>query len=361
MTGRKAAACVTVALAGALAAPAAGGGTTLAHEGAPPAPHDLPGAWAPDPAALAALAAAGILYTAGLRRLRRRGGPPAWRAAAFAAGLGAVAAALLSPLDGLSAALFSAHMVQHLLLILAAAPLLVLARPQVAWLVALPRGVRRWLGRRARADAGRAAWHALSHPAVAWGLHATAVWAWHLPGPYQAALRHDAVHALEHAALLGTALLFWWPLLGARGRRRLDGGGAFLYLLAASLQGGALGALMTLAPAPWYPAYAGTAAAWGLTPLQDQQLAGLLMWVPAGLWYGLAAGAVLVAWLGRWEGDEPEERRYALLPPGGGRPPSAPLSGAPAPGAARRPGSRGAGGQRHLPRSPGTTARRPAP
>lgn len=317
MTGRSAAASV----AAALAALAAGGGTALAHEGAPPAPHDLPGAWAADPAALTAVAAAALLYAAGLRRLQRRGGAPRRRAAAFAAGLGAVAAALLSPLEGLSAALLSAHMVQHLLLILVAAPLLVLARPQVAWLLALPPGARRWLGRRARTDAGRATWHALSHPAVAWGLHAAAVWAWHLPGPYQAALRHDAVHALEHAVLLGTALLFWWPLLGARGRRRLDGGTAFLYLLAASLQGGALGALMTLAPAPWYPAYAGTAPAWGLTPLQDQHLAGLLMWVPAGLWYGLAAGAVLVAWLGRWEGEEAGEGRRALQPPGDGRPP----------------------------------------
>jgi putative membrane protein len=223
---------------------------------------------------------------------------------AFAAGLGALFLALASPLDALSDALFSAHMVQHLVLVLAAAPLLLLGRPWVPLLLALPAAWHRRLNRWRRAGVARAAWRGATHPVTAWISHAAAMWVWHLPILYQAALNREPVHVLEHACFLGTALLFWWPLLGARGGRRLDGGAAFLYLVTAAVQGMALGALIAFARTAWYPAYAASAPAWGLTPLQDQQLAGLIMWVPAGTAYGLAAGAIFVTWLQEMERNE---------------------------------------------------------
>ena len=302
------------AAAAALPALAGERGTALAHAGQAPAPHDLPAAWNWDPPLLLLFALAAGAYGLGFARLRRRAGkrPQAVtrRAAAFAVGLGVLVAAVAGPLHALGSALFAAHMVQHLLLILVAAPLLLLGRPEVPWLAAAPAGPRRWLSRRARPAAARALGPA-AEPAAAWSLHAAAVWAWHLPLLYDAALRHEAVHALEHGTLLGTALLFWWPLVGFR--RRLDGGAAFLYLLAASLQGMALGALMALSHSPWYAAHASTTAAWGLTPLQDQRLAGLAMGVPGGMLYGLAAAALLVVWLQRPE-DEPAAPPPAARP-----------------------------------------------
>jgi putative membrane protein len=277
-----------------------------AHDGQPPAPHDLWYGWNLDPLLLAGLATMALLYARGLGALWARAGAGRGigrgRALAFAGGLGVVVVALVSPLDGMSAALFSAHMVQHLLLVLVAAPLLVLGVSAPVWLWALPVAWRRPLARGWRS--GRAVWLAVSAPPAAWTLHQAALWLWHLPALYTAALRHAAVHAVEHVALLGTALLFWGALLGAGGRGRLGPGAGVLYLCAASVAGGALAALITFAPAPWYAAYAATAGAWGLTPLEDQQLAGLIMWVPAGAVELLGALILFAVWLGG--ADEPD-------------------------------------------------------
>jgi putative membrane protein len=241
------------------------------------------------------------LYARGVRALWRRAGVGQgvrrWQAAAFAGGIAALTLALISPLDRLSAALFSAHMVQHLALILVAAPLLVLGAPLLPSLWALPPARRRALGRWwKRARAVRFLWHAATVPVVAWLLHAVAVWIWHLPALYQSALRSTLVHQLEHISFLGTALLFWWVLIHPAGRRGLGYGWGVLYVFAAALQSGALGIALTFAPSPWYPAYAATTGAWGLTPLEDQQLAGLIMWIPAGMLYLLAGLVLLAAW-----------------------------------------------------------------
>lgn len=294
-----------------MTAPRAGELLVRAHPGLPPQPHDLLTAWAWEPLALLGLLLGAWLYGRGVRRLWRRAGPgrgiARWRVLAFGGGLLVLGAALLPPLTALGSALFSAHMLQHVLLVVAAAPLLVLGRPETALLWALPRPARRRLGgwwrRRRRLRAG---WHALTGPPAAWALHAAATWLWHLPGPYQAALASDVVHLAEHLGFLLTALLFWRVLPGSGVRARLHPAVAVLYLFGFTLQGGILGALMTFAGEPWYPVYAATAPAWGLTPLEDQQLAGLVMWIPSGLVYAVAALVPLFWWL---EAGEESPRR----------------------------------------------------
>jgi cytochrome c oxidase assembly factor CtaG len=171
-----------------------------------------------------------------------------------------------------------------------AAPLLVLADPTTAMLWALTPPMRRGVGlwwRRRRVL--RATWRLISSAGAAWVLHVMALWIWHLPSLYDGAVADGAVHVLEHLTFLATALLFWWIPFRAHGRR-LGAGASLLYLFAAVLQGTLLGALLALARHPLYAAHFGTTRAWGLTPLEDQQLAGLLMWVPAGFVYLAALG-----------------------------------------------------------------------
>jgi cytochrome c oxidase assembly factor CtaG len=264
-----------------------------AHAGRAPEPHDLWTAWTFEPAVVVGLVLACAVYARGVHALwrsagRGRGIAP-WRVACFAGGVLALVLALVSPVDAIATALFSVHMTQHLLLIVVAAPLLVLGDPGTAALWALRIDQRRqlgawWSARRALP----AVWRALRLPLVAFTLHVGALWAWHVPSLYDAAIGNAWLHAAEHASFLLTALLFWYPIADPHPRRRYGVGVATLYLFAAGLQGTLLGALMSFARHPWYLAHYGTTAAWGLTPLEDQQLAGLVMWIPAGLVYLVA-------------------------------------------------------------------------
>jgi len=270
----------------------------MMHVGAAPQPHDLWTSWSVEPAVVAGLAAAAVLYARGVRALWRRGGRgrvvAPWRVWCYAGGLLALVVALVSPLDAMGGALFSAHMAQHLVLVVVAAPLLALGEPLAATLWAFPVGARRTVGRWARRRAVRGAWLVLRAPAVVWVLHVSTMWVWHAPRLYESALRHPAVHALEHASFFVPALLFWWLLADRRARGRMGFGGSLLLLFTAALQSTVLGALITMAQRPWYLAYYDTTRSWGLTPLEDQQLAGLVMWVPAGFVY-LAALVALFA------------------------------------------------------------------
>jgi putative membrane protein len=271
----------------------------FAHGDAAP-PGSLKGAWNPAPWTVAPLVLAAWLYARGVRALRRRTGGgtvvTGGQVAAYTIALVALLVALVSPLDALSAALFSAHMVQHQLLILVAAPLLVLAAPLVPLLWALPPRWRRALGRAWRWRPWVAvAWRAATAPLIAVALHVGTVSAWHVPRAYEAALGSEVLHVAEHVTFFTTALLFWWSLIHA-GRGGAGHAMAFIALFGATLGLTALGALITLAPAAWYPAHAAGAAAWGLTALEDQQLAGLIMRV-GGLVYVGAAGALFVALL----------------------------------------------------------------
>jgi len=269
-----------------------------AHTGGPLQPHDLWSAWSFEPLVAVGLLLTGALYTIGLSRLwsRERGvGIRRWEAGAFAAGWLTTAIALMSPLHALGSVLFSAHMTQHELLISVSAPLIVLGRPLIPFVWGLPQSWRRKFGAWARIDGVSRSWQAVSLPAVAFSLHAIALWVWHLPGPYQSTLTSETMHSLQHLSFLGTALLFWWTIFKIRGSE-LGYGAAVFFLFATALQTGALGALLTFAPHLWYPAYAATTGPWGLTPLEDQQLGGLIMWIPGSIPY-LIAGLYLFA---RW-------------------------------------------------------------
>ena len=193
--------------------------------------------------------------------------------------------------------LCGAHMVEHEILMTAAAPLLVLSRP-VAMLWALPTAARRSIGGLGQVPAVSRWWARLTNPLVATLLHGGALWAWHAPALYQAALADPWIHWLQHLCFFGTALLFWRALLQGRERERAYGAAVF-YLFATSLHTGFLGVLLAFARRPIYPAQTAGAAEWGLTPLEDQQLAGLFMWIPAGLVYAGAALALAGLWIAR--------------------------------------------------------------
>ena len=280
--------------------------SVMAHDGAPPAPHDLWSAWNRDPLILSGFILVGWLFVRGTGALWRQAGVnrgiTRGQAAMFAGGLFALFVALISPIDAVSGSLFAVHMLQHMILILVAAPLLVLGGAPI-WLVwALPRQYRPGLGRGwNRAKWLRSIWQILTQPAVVWGLHALALWLWHAPGFYQAALRNEWIHLFEHFSFFATALLFWWVVLPVHGRYRLNQGLGVLYIFTMALQSGILGALITFALRPWYPSYMLTAPAWGLTALEDQQLAGVIMWVPAGTVYIIVALTLLGAWLHKQE------------------------------------------------------------
>lgn len=251
-----------------------------------------------EPWALACLAASLALYAIGVARLWKRAGTGRGisiaDASRFAAGWIVLAAALLPPLDALSDRSFAVHMVQHELLMVVAAPLFVAARPLEAWTWALAPAWRSAFARASRSSWLRWVWGAITEPIGAWSLHALALWAWHIPALFDAALESTGVHILQHASFFGTALLFWWSVL-ARGARGRDGV-AFASLFMTMLQTSALGALIALAPSPWYAPYA-AGAAFGLTPLEDQQLGGLVMWAPGGLAYFVAALLTAYRWL----------------------------------------------------------------
>jgi putative membrane protein len=238
-----------------IALPAAWPTTALAHAG----DHSIDLA---SGAVILALVLAAGLYAEALRQnapLRPR------HAAAFGAGWLALALALLSPLDRAAAESFAAHMLQHELLMVVAPPLLILGRPFTTLAATLHAQVLRL-----------AAFPLRLPPLAAWGLHAFALWLWHVPRLFDAGLESDAVHALQHGCFFWTALLFWWTVF-----RRLRTGAAVFYLLATLIHSGALAALLTFAATPLYAS----------ATLQDQQLGGLIMWVPAG--YAMVLAGVL--------------------------------------------------------------------
>jgi cytochrome c oxidase assembly factor CtaG len=264
----------------------------LAHAGEPLQPDDLWSAWEFDPGVIIPLVISAALYVLGSRR---QFGITRWQKGCFWAGWITLFIALVSPVHPLGEVLFSAHMVQHELLMIVAAPLLVLSRPLVTFLWAIPLSYRRSLGRWSKFPLIRAPWLWITAPFAAWWIHALAIWLWHAPPLFEATLTSDLVHTAQHLSFFLTALLFWWSLFYAHGRRAYGGG--VLYLFTTAVHTGILGALLTFAPHIWYPGYANTTQAWGLSPLEDQQIGGLIMWVPASIVYLIAGLYLIAAWM----------------------------------------------------------------
>ena len=214
-------------------------------------------------------------------------------AACFIAGWLSLVVALIGPFHTLSEALFSAHMTQHEILMLISAPLIILGRPQIAAVWALPKRWRSRIGLVTNNEKFESLWHFVSGSFVAFVIHAAALWIWHIPALFDATLENAWVHALQHASFFGTALLFWWAITNSS----VDWKNSFvgvLFLFLTSLHSGILGAMLTFTQRIWYPAYSSTTGVYGLSPLEDQQLGGLIMWVPAGLVY-IGAGLVMFA------------------------------------------------------------------
>jgi putative membrane protein len=257
--------------------------------------------WTWEPVTIVLLTASAAVYAIGVRRLWQRAGRgrgiAGWQAAAFVLALCSLALALLSPVAWLSEQLFSAHMTQHEVLVLVSAPLLVFGQPLFAAMWALPRRWRERVARSTKSPPFTGAWRALTAPVSVFVLHATALWIWHIPVLYEAALRNAGIHALEHLSFVVTAALFWWSMVHGR-YGRIGYGVAAVYVFLTAVHSSVLGALMTVAPSVLYGSYAGPASLWRVDPLEDQQLAGLLMWVPSGLLFIVLGLALFAAWLG---------------------------------------------------------------
>jgi putative membrane protein len=258
--------------------------------------------WSWPPLVLSNLALVSLLYIRGLRSLWRHAGTGrgvAFRqAGAFAAGILSLFIALVSPMDVLADELSSMHMVQHMMLMNVAAPLLVLGSPGLVLLWGLPAGWRNVAGRWLRLGQGPVSrWYLLWQPILMWSFYGFALWVWHLPVLYQAALRNELLHDFQHFTFLITACFFWRVLLDPISRLRLSRGMGVIYLFTTSLHATVLGVFMALAPRVWYADYEGRTIFWNLTALEDQQLAGLIMWMPACMIYAVVAAVTFAFWL----------------------------------------------------------------
>ncbi len=261
----------------------------------------LLGAWNWAPSILVGLAGFLGVYLAAIGPLRTRfaASSPVARTqiAWFTAGALVVLLALVSPLDEIGDGyLFSAHMIQHLLLTLVAPPLLLLGTP--GWLL------RPLL----RAGSIRRVLRLLTSPLVAFILFNATFLIWHMPTLYEATLHNEAIHITEHLLFMATAMLNWWPVLGPLPQLpRLSPPTQILYLFLEGVPATILGALIVFAATPLYPTYAAAPRVFGLDSIADQQLAGLVMWMPGGMIYLLALSLVFYTWLQR-EGQLAHDR-----------------------------------------------------
>lgn len=230
------------------------------------------------------------------RGWRRTSSPPRARLLSFVLGTTVGLAAVSPPMEHLGTELVSVHMVQHVMLILISAPLLALSRPAGHLMRAIPSQARKALGRfRRLSRLTPTTSDRLARPAIVWLLYGSAIWFWHGAGPYQLAARNPAVHVLEHFTFAAVALGFWTIVLAPR--RQITPGYRILMVFTTAFHTVLLSALITFANEPWYPAYADSINERGGSPLADQQLAGLLMWIPGGLLYTGVGLWLLAQWI----------------------------------------------------------------
>jgi putative membrane protein len=275
--------------------------------------------WRPD--VILTLLLAGTLFVTGWRRLRqrtqaapRKGGwqaSAAWRPISYVAGLIFVGLALMSPLDVLGAQLFSMHMIQHLLLIMIAPPLMLIANPMPFMLWGLPDKWRLKIGRGlARLLNGKSVFRQYlqkaTTPGVVWMIWLISFIGWHDPNAYNAALRSNVVHDIEHLTFFFGGMLFWWHVTGAGPRIHKQFGliGRTAFALSAVPPNMLTGAAIAFASEPIYTYYNNVPRLMGLSVLEDQQLGGVIMWVPGSMMYIIAA-LVLISRLLQGESRKP--------------------------------------------------------
>jgi putative membrane protein len=239
---------------------------------------------------------------------------PVWRLVAFFSGLLSLWIAIGSPLSAFDDASLTAHMVQHLLLMAVASPLLLLGTPSIPFL----RGLPQWIVKGVVGPILR--WHTvkwlgnfLTHPAVCWIAATVALIGWHIPAAFELALRSEAWHEVEHICFLSTSLLFWWPVVlpfpsGALWSRW----SIPVYLFLATLPGGALGAFLTFCDRVLYPSYAAAPRLFGISPLEDQIIAGALMWVFGTFVYTIPAVVITIRLLSPQGAPHQKQRALSL-------------------------------------------------
>jgi putative membrane protein len=262
----------------------------LAHGG-----HDGPLAWTLSPELVIPLALALIIYVFGWVRLSKRATTRV-RPALFLAGWTVLALSLTSPLHEAGERSFTMHMIEHELIMLVSTLLLASSNAGgvLAW--GLPRGLRLSLAGGWKSPL-QSVWKRLTDPVTATAVQAVIMWAWHAPPLFDRALDSFGWHVAQHESFFVSSLLFWWAMLHPR-ERRTGYGVSAACLFATSLIGGALGALMSFSSSPWYADYAAMGMTGvGLDPVDDQRLAGLIMWIPGGLVHGAAALALAYKWL----------------------------------------------------------------
>lgn len=256
--------------------------------------------WSWEPWSLACAAFATIPYVIGMLRMDRVQRAKILgrlRALSFFAGILILLLALESPLDAIAEDLFSVHMAQHMLLLLAVPALLVYGRPVITWLWAFDLDARRGIVRGWNRSGMQTAFRWLLRPLLVWLLLTAALCFWHLPGPYDWAVHHEWLHDLEHLSFLAFSLAFWTIVIEPYGqRRRLDFGATIVFVVSSGFVMSLIGAILTFATSPIYAVHLHTTQAYGLTPLQDQQLAGVIMWIPSNLVHVAALCTVFMAW-----------------------------------------------------------------
>ena len=283
---------------------------------------DLPHEWVGRATVVVGLTVGALLYTAGWRRYRHRlpGRFAGAQLAAFLGGLACLGIAIASPLEEAADGLLSGHMVQHILLLTVAPALLLLGDPLLPLLRGVPSSLRRSLvAPLLRRRSLRAVAHALVHPLAALVLSSVIFWGWHLPALFQLALRLPAVHLVEHASFLAGGLLFWYPVVQPwPSRPRWPTGAMIPYLLAADVQNTVLAAVLTFSDRVLYPFYQFQSRAMEAAALNDQVLAGVIMWVPMSLAYLIPAALLTIRLLSPADGGLRRVSAKEQVQPAGG-------------------------------------------
>ena len=279
---------------------------------------ELAFAWTFDPLVVLALGLTVVAYTHGILTMRplRDHVFGTWRPVAFFTGMITTFLALSSPIDALSDRLFAFHMIQHLMLMFVAAPLILIGAPLLPTLRGIPSGLRRiTVIPVAKSTQVRFLSHQLTNPMIAWTAFVVSLWGWHIPSLYAAAIENEVIHILEHVSFIGTGLLFWWLVIDpVPFRGRIPYLGRLVYVILALTQSLPLAAMLTFTSEPWYEPYIASGGYWGIDPMTDQQIGGLIMWIGGMVAYFVAVAALFVVAMKKDEADT-RKRQLAMAVP----------------------------------------------